>query len=227
MHIHIRVCGLGEAHEVYYNPFLVYFSKGDVCGPLGSSWGTVALIAFGIFLLLSFTGLLKSAYRCPSPASAPAAVTSQSCRSNRIYRERWNFYKLQRYEAQQQQAAQQGNQAAASGRVPLDGMYFDAGQFLDNLQRTQGGGRSLAPVQEEEGNAPAAAPSQPNGAKKTRLAARVDRGDAPAPDPDPAPAPAPAAKAGAAALVGVGMGGRGVRVGGEMRSGRASAPKIN
>jgi hypothetical protein len=230
MHIHIRVCGLGEAHEVYYNPFLVYFSKGDVCGPLGSSWGTVALIAFGIFLLLSFTGLLKSAYRCPSPASAacrrhippasaPAAVTSQSCRSNRIYRERWNFYKLQRYEAQQQQAAQQGNQAAASGRVPLDGMYFDAGQFLDNLQRTQGGGRSLAPVQEEEGNAPAAAPSQPNGAKKTRLAARVDRGDAAAPA-------APAAKAGAAALVGVGMGGRGVRVGGEMRSGRASAPKI-
>jgi hypothetical protein len=100
-------------------------------------------------------------------------------------------------------------------------MYFDAGQFLGNLQRTQGGGRALAPVQEEEGNAPAAAPSQPNGAKKTRLAARVDRGDA-----APAPAPAPAAKVGAAALVGVGMGGRGVRVGGEMRSGRASAPKI-
>jgi hypothetical protein len=59
----MRGCGLVEAHEVC-------FSKGSVCGPLGSSWGTVALIAFGIFLLLSFTGLLKSAYRCPSPASA-------------------------------------------------------------------------------------------------------------------------------------------------------------
>jgi hypothetical protein len=63
MHIY-NEHGLGEAHEVC-------FSKGDVCGPLGSSWGTVALIAFGIFLLLSFTGLLKSAYRSPSPRPVP------------------------------------------------------------------------------------------------------------------------------------------------------------
>ena len=41
--------------------------NGSVCGPLGSSWGTVALIAFGVLLLFAFTGLLKSAYRCGVP----------------------------------------------------------------------------------------------------------------------------------------------------------------
>ncbi len=157
---------------------------------------------------------------CPQHLS-PAAVTSCPRHLNRIYRDRWNFYKMQRYEAQHEQNEEQSTAAAAGSRVPLDGMYFDSSQFLENVQRTRGGGRSLAPVQEEEGRqeeegeASIAAPSQQDvmKVKKPRSNARVDR--------------APAAAAGAAALVGVGVGGRGVRVGGEMSSGRSRASRIN
>jgi hypothetical protein len=120
----------------------------------------------------------------------------------RIYRERWNFYKLQRYQAQQLQAEGEARQAS-SGRVPLDGMYFDPGQFFGSVQRTQGGGRALAPLQEEEGR----------GLDATERASATTEGAA--------------ASAGAAAaadmLVGVGMGGRGVRVGGGMKGSRGKS----
>jgi hypothetical protein len=122
---------------------------------------------------------------------------------------------MQRYEAQHEQNEERSTAAAAGSRVPLEGMYFDSSQFLENVQRTKGGGRSLAPVQEEEGEASIAALSQQDmvKVKKPRSSARADR--------------APAGEAGAAALVGVGVGGRSVRVGGEMASGTLRASRIN
>jgi hypothetical protein len=127
----------------------------------------------------------------------------------RIYRERWNFYKLQRYEAQQQHAEQEGPRSAAGGRVPLDGMYFDSNQFFGNMQRTQGGGRALAPVQDDEMNAGSTRPEGDRSARMTaiREVDTVDSGSSPK-------------VAAASTLVGVGMGGRGVRVGGGIRADR-------
>lgn len=94
--------------------------------------------------------------------------------------------------------------------MPLDGMYFDSNQFFGNMQRTQGGGRALAPVQEDdEMNAGS---TRPVGDRSARLAA-IREGDT----VDSGPSPNVAS---ASTLVGVGMGGRGVRVGGGIRAGR-------
>jgi hypothetical protein len=117
----------------------------------------------------------------------------------RIYRERWNFYKLQRYQLEQHQAEVDARQAS-SGRVPLDGLYFDSGQFFGNVQRAQGGGRALAPLQEEE------EVSGGHGAA-THSSAKMEAAAAVAAD----------------SLVGVGMGGRGVRVGRGMTASKGKA----
>ena len=136
-----------------------------------------------------------------------------SCFSTRIYRERWEFYKLQRYQVQQQQAQQEQTRLAANGRVPLDGMYFEPNQFFGNLQRTQGGGRALAPVQDEEVSRPDVVSSRHFGGRNARSTAISEEDVS-----DAAVSTTTANAAAAAAFAGVGAGGR--NVGGGVRAGR-------
>lgn len=95
--------------------------------------------------------------------------------------------------------------------MPLDGMYFDSNQFFGNLQRTQGGGRALAPVQEDMDRADAVS-SRPVEGRDARFAAGVDEGGT-------AASASTANASAAAAFAGVGMG-RGVKVGGGIRASR-------
>ena len=90
-------------------------------------------------------------------------------------------------------------------------MYFDSNQFFGNMQRTQGGGRALAPVQDYVDVLDAVS-SRPVVGGDTHLTDGVEEGST-------AASTSTANAAAVAAFAGVGIG-RGVKVGGGMRASR-------